>query len=195
MSLSASYRTAIVLAFLSACSPSAPSNLTCGSETRTGLTDCPTQHVSCQTGTYCNPDSTAFVNCLSGCASDENCASNQHCLKCSSTAAHGTCQDCSVTACTSTCAPAANDPACLSPGVTWSCSNANDRPATSAGSCTQIKIGLYCCGGQVNPCMRNLAQDPLCPSQAYPNAYDCPPNASAPGCTKSIGDPQTYCCP
>jgi hypothetical protein len=71
----------------------------------------------------------------------------------------------------------------------------NDRPPAASGSCTEIKIGLYCCGGQVNPCMRELDQDPLCQGKPYAKAYECPPNASPPGCSSSQGGPLTFCCP
>ena len=185
----------ILLTSVASCGAPSASNPTCGDPKRTGITDCPTYNIQCQIGSYCNPKAASNSYCLNGCASDANCASNQHCLKCDATSSYGTCQDCSVTACVSTCAATSGDARCLSPGTTYDCKNPADRPPAAAGSCKELDIGLYCCGGQVNPCTRSLPADPLCMGRPSSKAYECPPDAAAPGCSPSGSNPLVYCCP
>lgn len=185
----------VALAGCGAANPANPANSTCGGSMRSGITDCPEHSTKCQIGTYCNTDRTSFTTCLSGCTSDENCAANQHCLKCDTTSTYGTCQDCSVTACVSSCAATAGDSRCLAPGSTYACKNPQDRPPASAGSCQELDIGLYCCGGgKVNPCHRDIPSDPLCQTASLKKAFLCPPDGDAPGCVKSNANPLVYCC-
>jgi hypothetical protein len=168
----------------------------CGEVGRTGETDCKSGGTTCATGTYCNAGNNSGV-CPLGCTSDRNCAANQHCIFEANDGQVGICRTCGDgpvdAAPVSSCAASPHDDAsCVAPGKAFSCNSPNESPQGQTCNAVSGRIGLFCCGGEANPCHRNSFEDPLCSGA---QAYDCPPDADAPSaCKASHGPPSAYCC-